>query len=258
MSSWTCIARPADNGTNIDDSWSYPWLFESPEAQNQLIGIWKRIADHYRNNPTVLGYDLLNEPIPHFPELQKYNNALEPLYRRVTAASPRGRSRPRDHPGRSAVGHEFLRVWAPFDSNVMYTFHKYCMTPLNETPFRPYLDFRERYHVPIWLSESRENTRWHGSGISRTVLEQEQIGLDLLALQENGGRVSIVSCLQPAHLLGRDRRLCEDVGAERRRGKADCGSSFTGTNQSPPCTTFWRMSAWSIVASIRATLRRSA
>jgi len=55
------------NGTNIDDSWNYPWLFESAEAQNQLISIWKRIAEHYRKNSTVLGYDLLNEPIPHFP-----------------------------------------------------------------------------------------------------------------------------------------------------------------------------------------------
>jgi len=32
---------------------------------------------------TVLGYDLLNEPIPHFPKLAPLNTSLEPLYNEV-------------------------------------------------------------------------------------------------------------------------------------------------------------------------------
>jgi len=60
-------APGGQTGANIDDSWGYPWLYDSPEAQQLLITIWKRIAAHYRDSETVLGYDLLNEPIPHFP-----------------------------------------------------------------------------------------------------------------------------------------------------------------------------------------------
>ncbi len=76
-------APGGQTGANIDDSWGYPWLYDSPEAQQQTIAIWKRIAAHYRDSQTVLGYDLLNEPIPHFPELKKYNCS----WSRCTSAS---------------------------------------------------------------------------------------------------------------------------------------------------------------------------
>jgi endoglucanase len=79
-------APGGQTGTNIDDSYGYPWLYESREDQALTISIWKRIAEHYRDNTTVLGYDLLNEPIPHFPQLQHYNSDLEPLYKRITTA----------------------------------------------------------------------------------------------------------------------------------------------------------------------------
>ena len=78
-------APGGQTGANIDDSWGYPWLYDSPEAQQLLITIWKRIAAHYRESETVLGYDLLNEPTPHFPELKKYNPQLEPFYKRIVA-----------------------------------------------------------------------------------------------------------------------------------------------------------------------------
>ena len=38
-------------------------LWESPEAQNQFIELWKAIAGRYRAEPTIAGYDLLNEPV---------------------------------------------------------------------------------------------------------------------------------------------------------------------------------------------------
>src|ERR1700733_11118267 len=44
-------APGGQTGTNIDDSVGYPWLFRSPEAQRQTIAMWKRLAEHYRNEP---------------------------------------------------------------------------------------------------------------------------------------------------------------------------------------------------------------
>jgi len=60
-------APGGQTGANIDDSAGYPWLYDSPQEQEHLFAIWRRLATHYRDEPAVLGYDLLNEPIPHFP-----------------------------------------------------------------------------------------------------------------------------------------------------------------------------------------------
>ena len=45
----------------------------------------------------------------------------------------------------------------PFDPNLVYQLHKYWMPP-TQASIQEYVDFRERYNVPIWLGESGENT----------------------------------------------------------------------------------------------------
>ena len=149
-------APGGQTGTNIDNSSGYPWLFESPECQQETIDIWKRIAEHYRDSKILLGYDLLNEPIPHYPSLQIYNSRLEPLYRRIVAGI---REVDQHHVvilGGAQWDTNFSVFGPPFDSNVVYTFHKYWMPP-TQAAIQSYLDFREKYHVPIWLGESGEN-----------------------------------------------------------------------------------------------------
>ena len=84
-------APSGQTGTNIDDSHGYPWLYLSPKAQEHTIALWRRIAAHYSKEPMVLGYDLLNEPIPHFPQVQRFNSDLEPLYSAAKGDSFRGR-----------------------------------------------------------------------------------------------------------------------------------------------------------------------
>src|SRR5215469_17322974 len=79
-------APGGQTGTNIDDSYGYPWLYDSPKEQAHLLAVWQRIARHYRDNKTVMGYDLLNEPIPQYPALHPLNEKLEPLYKKLTAA----------------------------------------------------------------------------------------------------------------------------------------------------------------------------
>lgn len=41
-------------------------LWEDPEIQNRLIALWKAIAEHCKDDPSVLGYDLLNEPVVEY------------------------------------------------------------------------------------------------------------------------------------------------------------------------------------------------
>ena len=38
-------------------------LWDAPSAQDRFIALWRAIAERYRNEPTIAGYDLLNEPV---------------------------------------------------------------------------------------------------------------------------------------------------------------------------------------------------
>lgn len=37
-------------------------LWQQPELQKRLVAMWRAIAERYRNEPVVFGYDLVNEP----------------------------------------------------------------------------------------------------------------------------------------------------------------------------------------------------
>src|SRR6059058_599726 len=50
-------APGGQTGDNIDDSFAYPFLFESAESQELTVNLWGKIATRYRNEPAVIGYD---------------------------------------------------------------------------------------------------------------------------------------------------------------------------------------------------------
>ncbi len=190
-------APGGQTGTNIDDSDGYPWLYDTPADQQELIAIWKRIATHYRDEPAVLGYDLLNEPIPHFPQLQKYNSALEPLYKRISAAI---REVDKQHVlilGGARWDTNFSVFGPPFDQNAMYEFHTYWAPP-DAATIASFTGFRDKYHVPLWLGESGENTDdWIRS--FTTLMEQQKIGWCYWPYKKMEKSSAVVSIAQPAH-----------------------------------------------------------
>jgi endoglucanase len=167
-------APGGQTGDNIDDSWGYPFLFESAERQDLTVNIWRKLAARYRSEPTVIGFDLLNEPIAHYFDTASLNPRLEPLYRKIVAAI---REVDRNHLiflGGAQWDTNFKVFGPPFDSKLVYTFHKYWMN-VNREAIQEYLDFRDKYNVPVWMGESGENTdEWIDS--FRTLLEQNNIG----------------------------------------------------------------------------------
>jgi len=190
-------APGGQTGTNIDDSWGYPWLFESPKAQEETIAIWKRIAEHYKSEPAVIGYDLLNEPVPHFPELAKYNPALELLYKRMVATV---RQVDKNHTiflGGAQWDSNFKVFGPPFDSNLAYTFHKYWMPPV-EASIREYLDFRAKHNVPIYIGETGENKdEWVAE--FRQLLEAHNIGWNFWPYKKMESTAGFVRFAKPVH-----------------------------------------------------------
>ncbi len=190
-------APGGQTGTNIDDSDGYPWLYLSPEAQKHTIEVWRRIASHYSREPIVLGYDLLNEPVPHFPQLSRFNADLEPLYRRISAAI---REVDRNHVlilGGAQWDSNFKVFGKPFDSNVMYTFHKYW-TATDASVIREYLEFRDKYKVPIWLGESGENKDEWVAAFVKT-LEENRVGWCFWPYKKMDAPSSEVTFDRPSH-----------------------------------------------------------
>ena len=167
-------APGGQTGDNIDDSFAYPFLFESSESQELTVNLWRKIAAHYQDQPAVIGYDLLNEPIAHYFDAASLNRKLEPLYRRIVSGI---REVDRNHIiflGGAQWDTNFKVFGPPFDPKLAYTFHKYWMT-VNEDAIQEYLDFRSHYKVPIWMGESGENTDdWIDS--FRKLLEAKDVG----------------------------------------------------------------------------------
>jgi aryl-phospho-beta-D-glucosidase BglC (GH1 family) len=149
-------APGGQTGDNIDDGFGYPFLFENEESQALCASIWKRIAMKYRNEKIIIGYDLLNEPIAHYFDKEKLNPTLEPLYKRITAAI---RQVDKDHLiflGGAQWNSNFTPFGKPFDDKLVYTFHKYWTAP-DFTVIKDYVDFSNKYNVPLYCGETGEN-----------------------------------------------------------------------------------------------------
>jgi endoglucanase len=188
-------APGGQTGANIDDSAGYPWLYRSPQEQEHLAAIWRRLAMHYRNEPTVLGYDLLNEPIPHFPKLAPLNSSLEPVYRKLSAEIRKVDTHHILFLGGAQWDTNFSVFGKPFDPNVAYTFHKYW-TATDESVIRQYLDFRDQYDVPIWMGESGENTdEWIAQFVN--TLEKNNIGWAFWPYKKMEKSSAVVSIIPP-------------------------------------------------------------
>jgi hypothetical protein len=152
-------APGGQTGQNIDDSADdKPELFMEKKYQDQLVALWTTIARRYKDEPTVAGYDLLNEPLPERTGAAKmYKAQVEPLYKQITKAI-------REVDSKHIIileGVNWANDWSvfsePFDKNLVYQFHYYCWdNPTELKGIRGYLDYRNRFNAPVWVGETGE------------------------------------------------------------------------------------------------------
>lgn len=152
-------APGGQTGDNIDDSYGYPWLFDSETSQKLYCNIWRNIADYYKNEPTILGFELFNEPIaPYFENMEELNGKLEGLYKMGTAAI---REVDKNHiillGGAQWNGNFKPFKDSKFDNKIMYTCHRYGGEP---TPgaIKGFINFRDSVNLPMYMGEIGHNT----------------------------------------------------------------------------------------------------
>jgi endoglucanase len=189
-------APGGQTGDNIDDGYGYPFLFKSPEYRQQTIQIWTRIAAHYKNETAVIGYDLLNEPIAHYFKADSLNHYLEPFYKEITKAI---RTVDKNHImilGGAQWDSNMKMFGPPFDPKIIYTFHKYW-TKTNQDVIQEYIDFRNKYNVPIYCGETGENDDvWVHD--FRVLLEKNNIGWHYWPYKKMENTKGIVTFTMPA------------------------------------------------------------
>lgn len=169
-------APGGQTGDNIDDSYGYPWLFESEASQKLYCDIWRKIAEYYKNEPVILGYELFNEPIaPYFKNMEELNGKLEEIYKMGVAAI---REVDNNHIillGGSQWNGNFKPFKdSTFDDKIMYTCHRYGGQPTKEAIMN-FITFRDSVNLPMYMGEIGHNTGEWMSQFCQT-MEENNIG----------------------------------------------------------------------------------
>jgi len=189
-------APGGQTGDNIDDGYGYPFLFDNEPSRQLTVKIWKDIASHYKDEPIIMGYDLLNEPIAHYFDASHFNPLLEPLYKEIVKAVREVDQNHLVFLGGAQWDSNFKIFGAPFDQKSVYTFHKYW-TATTQDVIQQYIDFRDKYQVPIYAGETGENDdTWIMN--FRKLLEQNNIGWHFWPYKKMNNQRGIITFDTPA------------------------------------------------------------
>ncbi len=188
-------APGGQTGINHDDGPGYPLMFYVPRDHDLTVKLWQAIAQRYAGDPTILGYDLLNEPIAPYHDIATLNPRLEPFYKRITEAI-----RAVD-PGRVAIlaagqwSSSFDMFGPPFAPNLAYTYHSFWASTKRDSIQR-HLNFSNRYNVPLFLGETGELTdEWNAE--FRKLHEAHGIGWSFWTYKNLDTPSTVVSIKRP-------------------------------------------------------------
>jgi endoglucanase len=190
-------APGGQTGDNIDNSFGYPWLFTSQASQQKFCDVWYRIAVHYKNEPVILGYELLNEPIaPYFNDMEELNSKLEPIYKRAVKAIRRADINHIILLGGAQWNGNFkpFTDWT-FDSKIMYTCHRYG-GGVEKDNFKEIIDFRNKTHLPMYMGETGHNSDQWQIALCK-MLHENNIGYTFWPYKKIDGSC-MMSVIRPA------------------------------------------------------------
>lgn len=133
---------------------AFPSLWESEQNKDLTVKIWRKLAEKYKDEEWIGGYDLLNEPKW---DLGTNNVPLRDLYIRLTDTIRAVDTNHILYIEGNWYATDFAGLTPPWDPNMVYSFHKYWNT--NNTGSIQYLlDLRNNSNRPLWLGETGENS----------------------------------------------------------------------------------------------------
>ena len=149
----------SDNPTHI----AYFWIYK--DFQDRVVHLWEAIAEHYKDQPWVAGYDLINEPAD--PTGEKVFPYFKRLYEAVRKVDPNHIMFIEGN-NYSTEFDIFTEIW----DDVVYTNHDYAVSGFIdggdypgysrgryitsdtlESTFLKKSEFMFKNNVPIWVGE---------------------------------------------------------------------------------------------------------
>lgn len=128
----------------------------SKETLDKWVNNWTKVADRYKDNPTVLGYELLNEPFEIPPE------QVREFYQRCIKAIRKVDKKHIIIVGGCDWSHarSMEKTWGPVAgkidepyNNVVFAFHDYPKDNRPPVVQKHITRFRNKYNVPVLCTE---------------------------------------------------------------------------------------------------------
>jgi len=176
-------AAPGGQGmdANISDyDTSKPSLWESTANQDKMVAFWKKLAERYKDNPWIGGYDIINEPNWNFSGTNKNgcdetkNAPLRALQMRITKAIREVDTNHLVIIEGNCWGNNYKGMFPLWDENMALSFHKYWSYNDMGT-IQEIVNYRNDHNVPIWLGETGENSNVWFTDVIR-LIEANNIG----------------------------------------------------------------------------------
>ncbi|MBU4176134.1 MAG: glycoside hydrolase family 5 protein [Actinobacteria bacterium] len=143
-------APGCQNSDYHSDSAGTAGLWNSPEDQEEFIHLWEVLAERYKDEPAVAGFELLNEPEAEDGAM------LTDLYARTISAIREIDDRHIIFLDGNNYAADFSVFEPPLGNNTVYVFHTYAGVVEAERQSRQYLEFRDRHQVPVMCNEFGE------------------------------------------------------------------------------------------------------
>ncbi|GKU26523.1 cellulase family glycosylhydrolase [Clostridium folliculivorans] len=143
---------------NCGEANSDPQLWKNTQYQDRTVTLWQGIANRYKGNATVAGYDLLNEP--DRVGRDQLNGLYNRLYQAIRAIDP-------DHMIYMEGAWDWNQLYAPSVygwTNVVYEMHYYAMANSQPTDWNAQnglidsavqgmKDHQNSWNIPVYAGE---------------------------------------------------------------------------------------------------------
>ncbi len=185
------------------------WINSS--LQDHLAMVWKNIARHYANEPTIAGYDLLNEPWIYTSIMPELNAShVDSFYMRVTAAiravdpnhilflEPANTN---ENPNTFNTSFDSKIVWSPHFYPLSFApkYYPENLTVLQANLAAKYQTFVLDSKVPMWIGEFgafmtyASADKWLRD--TKSLFDKYQVGWTWWAYAGPGDGNSVPDCL---------------------------------------------------------------